>query len=189
MNTKLSRLLWFLGLFSALLCTAGCSGNSAASSSATQVDSYAQSLWDSRVSSIGNNSAVSSLLSQLGVESRLGTFTMALQTDTEPYTLTLRFDQAPENTAAFPDQFHYYANLLLALIDNCGQVSCTYPAAGNAPDVSLSWTPQNAKKALKLDVKDCGQSAAGIRTLLETIRSVNQDNPNVMTFYSETEPS
>lgn len=188
MNKKHFRILWISGLIAALLCTAGCSGTGTASSSA-QTDSYAQSLWNSRVSAIGNNSAVISLLSQLGIESRMGSFTIALQTDKEPYTLTLHFDQAPENAEAFSDQFHYYANLLLALIDNCGQVSCTYPAAGSQPAISLSWTPQNAKDALKLDVKTCGNSAKGIQTLLNTIRSVNQDNPNIMAFYSDKEQS
>ena len=104
-NTKLRRLLWLAtALADLVLSAAGCSGGDSAASSAP-TDSYAQSLYNSRVQYIGDNAAVGSLLSQLGVDNRMGAFTMELQTKDKPYGLTLHFEQAPEDATAFSDQF------------------------------------------------------------------------------------
>lgn len=183
-SRKPFRLLWLVTALATLVIgISGCSDSPPASSSEL-AESYAQSLYNSQVHYIGDNADVSSLLSQLGVENRLGTFTIELQTKEEPYILTLHFDQLPEDTKAFCDQFYnYYANLLLALIDNCGQVSCTYP--DNGVLVTLDWTAQEASDSLNLDMKACGDSPEDIAVLLDTIRTVYADHPNVMELYQE----
>ena len=183
-RTKPFRLLWLIPALAALvLSIPGCSDSTPASS-AELAQSYAQSLYNSRVQYIGDNADVGSLLSQLGVDNRLGTFTMELQTKEEPYGLTLHFDQAPENTAAFTDQFYYYADLLLALIDNCGQVSCSYPNGDTL--VNLDWTSQEASDSLNVDIKSCGSSPEGVAALLDAIQTVYADNPNIMAFYQDS---
>lgn len=56
-NTKLRRLLWLATALAVLvLSAAGCSGGDSAASSAP-TDSYAQSLYNSRVQYIGDNAA------------------------------------------------------------------------------------------------------------------------------------
>lgn len=178
------RLLWLTTALAALiLSVSGCS-DSAPASSAEMAQSYAQSLYNSQIQYIGDNAAVSSLLSQLGVENRLGTFTIELETTEEPYGLILHFDQLPEDIDVFTDQFYYYADLLLALIDNCGQVSCTYPN-GDAL-VNLIWTTQQAGDSLNVDLKSCAGSPEDVAALLDTIRTVYADNPNIMEFYQES---
>ena len=63
MNTKSFRFLWLPTLVAALLLSiAGCSGSNGTSSSTNITNSYAQSLWASRVEYIGDNAAVGSLL-------------------------------------------------------------------------------------------------------------------------------
>lgn len=188
MNTQSLRFFWLPGLIAALLFgTTGCSGGELSSTSANSLDAYAQSLYNSQVQYIGDNSAVGSLLSQLGVSNRMGTFNMELQTSTEPYELTLHFDQAPEDASVFTDQFHYYADLLLALIDNCGQVNCTYSDPDGQGDETLHWTIQDANDTLALDIKTCTDDADGVHTLLNTIREKNQNNATIMAFYGEGE--
>ena len=185
-NTKLRRLLWLATALAVLvLSAAGCSGGDSAASSAP-TDSYAQSLYNSRVQYIGDNAAVGSLLSQLGVDNRMGAFTMELQTKDKPYGLTLHFEQAPEDATAFSDQFQYYGNLLLALIDNCGQVSCTYPTSESSASHTMTWTAEDAHTSLDTDVKACGGSAEGVAALLDTIRTVYRDNPNIQAVYQDT---
>ena len=184
-HTKPFRLLWLVTALAILaLSVPGCSDNSAPASSAEMAESYAQSLYNSRVQYIGDNADVGSLLSQLGVDNRLGTFTMELQTKEEPYSLTLHFDQLPEDIDVFTDQFYYYADLLLALIDNCGQVKCSYPNGGAL--VNLIWTTQEASDSLNVDIKSCASSPEDVAALLDTIRTVYADNPNIMAFYQES---
>lgn len=100
-NTKLRACLAATALAVLVLSAAGCSGGDSAASSAP-TDSYAQSLYNSRVQYIGVNAAVGSLLSQLGVDNRMGAFTMELQTKDKPYGLTLHFEQAPRTQRLFP---------------------------------------------------------------------------------------
>lgn len=78
-SRKPFRLLWLVTALATLVIgISGCSDSPPASSSEL-AESYAQSLYNSRVHYIGDNADVSSLLSQLGVENRLGTFTIELQ--------------------------------------------------------------------------------------------------------------
>lgn len=69
------------------------------------------------------------------------------------------------------------------MIDNCGQVNCTYP--DNGVLVTLDWTAQEASDSLNLDMKACGDSPEDIAVLLDTIRTVYADHPNVMELYQE----
>ena len=83
-NTKLRRLLWLATALAVLvLSAAGCSGGDSAASSAP-TDSYAQSLYNSRVQYIGDNAAVGSLLSQLGVDNRMGALLWSCKPRTSP---------------------------------------------------------------------------------------------------------
>ena len=166
-----------------LLCLTGCGSGGTNGDSTMGEATYAQSLYDSRISYVGDNAAVASLLSQMGVNNRMGDYTLELQTDSEPYSVTLHFQQTPENEQAFADQFEYYAVLTLALIDNCDEVRCTYPT--DSGDHSLSWNMQQADEHLKLNVDACGESADGVANLLDTIRETHQGNQNMMDFFEE----
>ena len=67
------------------------------------------------------------LLNVLHME-ELVDFSIELQTDAEPDTLTLIFPDEPEDTARWNLKMEKKAVLLLALIENAGQIEWNHPA-------------------------------------------------------------
>ena len=183
-TNTLRPLRLFSGLVALLLCLTGCSGGSAGSSYSEA--SYAQSLYNSRVASVEDSAGMNSLFSQLGIESRMGPFTTELEKrEDASNTLTLKFQQVPEDTNVFQDQFEYYAVLILALVGDCGQVRGTCPSADGSDSRSMEWDLKQASDRLNLDVASSGRSADGIATLLDTIRSAHGDNANFAALYED----
>lgn len=90
----------------------------------------AQELYEAANPYVGDASANGSLLGVIGMYTgglNLP-FTTELQTAKEPYTITLHFEEKPEEAKVFKS-----AILFLALTKNCGEVRWDYP--GDAADV------------------------------------------------------
>lgn len=84
-------------------------------------------IFASKISYIGDAPGVMELLNVLHME-ELGDFSIELQTDAEPYTLTLIFQDEPEDMARWNLKMEKKAILLLALIENAGQIEWNHPA-------------------------------------------------------------
>lgn len=102
-------------LLTGLLCFSGCG---------TQTQN--SDLYDSRVEFIGDASSVGHLIDQLQYGA-YGDYTIALQTDKEPYGLTISYEKAPNDPEAFAKDMEKKACLLFALIDNLGEVYWDFP--------------------------------------------------------------
>lgn len=92
--------------------------------------SAAQELYEAANPYVGDASANGNLLNVIGMYTG-GLdmpFTTELQTAKEPYTITLHFEEKPEETKVFKS-----AILFLALTENCDEVCWDYP--GDATDV------------------------------------------------------
>lgn len=173
---------FFAVLLVLLLCLAGCSGGGFADS-----HTYAQSLYDSRVATVEDSAGLNCLFSQLGIESRMGPFTTELERKEDgSNALVLKFQQVPEDTDVFKDQFEYYSVLLLALVDNCGQVRLTYPSVDGADSSSMDWNVQQVNDHLDVNLDSSSRSADGIASLLDAIRSAHSDSANFAAFYEDT---
>ena len=163
------------------LCLTGCSGGSGVSS--TNEDAYSETLYANRVTIFSDTAAVETLLAQMGISDRMGTYTIEANSSEQPYTLTLHFAQTPKDSKVFADQFEYYAALLLALVDNCGLVRGIYPSGSDTR--SAEWTTQQLNDRLNVNIVRCGKSAEGVATLLDTIHSTHAGNKNFAVFFEE----
>ena len=92
----------------------------------------AQELYDLRNPYIGDASADSALLNALNIKENLGSFTIKLETQAEPYILRLNFADEITDATMFNTAMNAYAMLLLALIDNASEIQWCY----NYTDVS-----------------------------------------------------
>ena len=136
------------------------------------VSAAVQDLYALKNPYIGDAPADQRLLEALGV-GKLGAYTMELQTEKEPYVLAIRFAEKPENPDALDGKMCEYGNLLLALIENCGEVQWSYPGEENGEEIwyTFYWNPENCHMT-PMPVKECGQSADKLEKLIEYQGSV-----------------
>ena len=91
--------------------------------------SEAQKLYDLQTPYIGDHTAVLHLLEAMNLYSELGGYKIELQTEREPYGLTLHFDNDGWSGAYFQAKdplMKRYAVLLMALVENLDEVSWVY---------------------------------------------------------------
>ena len=154
----------------------------------TEISADAWALYQAQTPYVGNNSAVGRVLA--AVDTWYGPYieyTISLQTDQEPYGLTIHFDDVTAHILgagkSIDDRMYAVAPALLALIGNLGQVQWTY-AAPDGTAVTRSVTLEEVDAALPdwiaaydLDagadwtapesVKDYAASPAALQRLLE----------------------
>ncbi len=110
------------------------------------------------------------LLVSMGIYTKLGDFTTQRHTMKEPYGITLYFKNPvdEEDRAEFNGMMTSYAYVLLALIENCGEVSWSYPDNVNEEDAEIKGFVNlaDAKKFLGKDVKTYAESAVTVQELL-----------------------
>lgn len=95
-------------------------------SDGTVTGRMANELYRARNPYIGNMSANGRIAGALGIAKELGDFHNELQTSSQPYGWTLDFEDGVLNSAAFEEKMKAYSCVLIALIDNLGQVSWNY---------------------------------------------------------------
>jgi hypothetical protein len=146
------------GVVAALLCAvvlSGCAGRSAESGDTT---SRTQALWSSRTTYVGDSSGVVALVRQIGPGPE-GTYSVALQTATPPYALTLDFHRVDK---PFPDtNFAEPATLLLGLVDNLEKVRFTHDGQ------EYSLTAAQASTSLGYDVKELGRNQRTLTSFID----------------------
>ena len=120
---------------------------------------------------VGDISALNRVAAAMNIQSGCGPYTNSLQTSHEPYGWTLEFSNVyTEKQAAWLDETmeHDLAPLMLALVDNLGEVSWTYrtqDSALQARTVTLS----QVNEALPRPVKDYAASPAEFQQLLDLL--------------------
>ena len=98
----------------------------------------------------GNAPALGAIASELGIEALCGPFTMELQTAAEPYGWTLHFSEPMGDVegSKLNSKMMDHALLMLALVENLGQVSWTWAdEAGEMHQQTVTW---DAVKKIKL---------------------------------------
>lgn len=136
--------------------------------------SYAMKLYQSRNRYIGDAPANGRILGLLGISYSMGDFTTMLKTDKEPYILRMRFSHQPDNKEEFNRAMENYADILLALIQNSGEIQWSYPESvnGKLTEKIYRCTAQDASKSLDIDnIKDYGKSVTKVQKLLELIKN------------------
>ena len=90
----------------------------------------ADTLYALKTPYIGSVPACGAILQELNVGEVLGPYTLELQTDTEPYGITLHTDRSfgafQEERDAYLDYISQVGWLFLALVDNAGRFTVTY---------------------------------------------------------------
>lgn len=157
----------------------------------TEISADAWALYQAQTPYVGNNSAVGRVLA--AVDTWYGPpivdYTISLQTSSEPYGLTIHFDDVTAHILgagkSIDDRMYAVAPTLLALIGNLGQVQWTY-AAPDGTAVTRSVTLEEVDAALPdwiaaydLDagadwtapesVKDYAASPAAVQQLIDLI--------------------
>jgi hypothetical protein len=81
----------------------------------------AEQLFSLKNPYIGNASANGAILEALAI-SNLGKYKFALETDTNPYTLTINFSEISVTEEVLNSKMEQYALILLALIENADEI-------------------------------------------------------------------
>lgn len=147
----------------------------------TNIDACTTALFSKKTPYVGNASAVGALLSDLSFwYGPLDTYTLSLQTSSQPYGLLMDFSQGTVNAAELRQQMRTVSTLLLALVENLEQVSwrCTVDGVVQTHTVSLEETNAMVKEMVKAynaalninmepleSVKDYAASAAALQQL------------------------
>ncbi len=120
-----------------------------------------QALYDARVKYVGNNSEVGNLLNKLQLN-RFGVYTIALETEKEPYGLIVNFsdihisaDLLKYREKGQVDEAYY----ILALVENLDYVEVRFEA------YNLRMTVEEANAFVNGNIKDYGQSLQKLEEL------------------------
>lgn len=138
-------------------------------SDGTILTAKAQNLYKHKNPYIGGMPGNAALAGILEIYPTLGSFTNELQTSYEPYGWTLRFEHEvlPSNQTKFDSMMESYATVLLALIDNCGEITWTYQSGNES--VSKAYTLQDANERVEQDVKSFSVSPERVQELLNLL--------------------
>ncbi len=117
----------------------------------------AEALWSARTSYVGDSSKVATLVREVQPEDA-GAYTIALQTTSEPYGLTIEMTEVEDlEQTALTER----ATLLLGLVENLDEVSIA------AADDTYTLTSADASEGLGYDVKDLGRELNVLVTYLD----------------------
>ena len=136
------------------------------------ISSGTMDLYAAKTPYVGDISALNRVANALNIQSRCGSYLNSLKTAQEPYGWTLEFsDVYSEKQAAWLDETmeHDLAPLMLALVDNLGEVSWTYRTQDGALQTRTVTLPQ-ISEALPRPVKDYAASPAQLQQLCDLLQ-------------------
>jgi len=152
--------------------------------SSRYISAYAQALYDSRNSYIGDASADEKLVGAIEISKELGGYTIELETEKEPYILRIVFSDEVADTVTIEDTMNKNSMLLLALIENASEVQWQYnfmdKNMGGIISRTGSLSIDDASALADGDIKSFGQSASQVQSLLNLMAS-NNSADNVTT--------
>ena len=136
------------------------------------ISSGTMDLYAAKTPYVGDMPALNRVANALNIQSRCGSYLNSLKTAQEPYGWTLEFsDVYTEKQAAWLDETmeHDLAPLMLALVDNLGEVSWTYRTQDGALQTRTVTLPQ-VNEALPRPVKDYAASPAQLQQLCDLLQ-------------------
>ena len=134
--------------------------------SKSEESSFAAELYAAKNPYIENTSADNDLARRVGLGD-YGKFTLDVQDDTHPYTLMIRYMYLDADTdeAAMDGNMVSAAAVLLALIEDCEQVSWSYPGADGV--VHSGVTTEYINETYDTDLKAAGDDEAAFSALCD----------------------
>ena len=129
-------------------------------------------LYETRTPYVGDMPALNRVATAMNIQSGCGPYTNSLQTSHEPYGWTLEFSNVyTEKQAAWLDETMEYdlAPLMMALVENLGEVSWTYRTQDSALQ-TRTVTLSQVNETLPRPVKDYAASPADPQHLLDLLR-------------------
>ncbi|MCI1958667.1 MAG: DUF4825 domain-containing protein [Clostridia bacterium] len=138
-------------------------------SSGKMITALANKLYSIRNPYIGDMPANGEISEALGICKNFGNYTNSLQTTKEPYGWTLEFtgNVTKFNEAKFNSTMQSYACVLLAMIDNCGEISWNYVCDGKL--CTKTFTAKDARQMTGNDIKSYSSSAENVQNLLDLV--------------------
>lgn len=139
----------------------------------------AKELFAARNPYIGDISADQKIANLLGVGEKLGSYTNKLDTEEKegweyPYGWELIFDEPWKDAERRSEKMKNYAYALIALIDNCGEISWTYTTEDGkmhtesvtAADWKRDYPNDNINPGFRLELKDYSRYDYYVQSLL-----------------------
>ena len=137
------------------------------------ISSGTMDLYQTKTPYVGDISALDRVANALNIPGRCGSYLNSLQTSQEPYGWTLEFSDAySEETAARLNETmeQELALLMLALVDNLGEVSWTYRTQDGTLQ-TRTVTLAEANAGLSRSVKDYAASPAELQQLRDLLQN------------------
>ena len=124
-------------------------------------------VFNARHSYIGDMSANGRMAKALNMGNYLGGYTSELQTKKEPYgwKMILEKDIQTSQQRNREQRMKAYAYILLAGIENMGEMSYSYTVDGNAKSLTIS--QEDATAFAKQDIKECGKDILSLQALIK----------------------
>lgn len=144
-------------------------GGAVVKSDGSLISKMANELYEARNPYVGDMPANGRLAGILQIGERLGGFKSQLQTAAEPYRWELKHEDSVRNSAVFESRMKDYGCVLLALIDNLGEIAWTYTVETDhgAIERTTVLTVREASEYLEAPVKSFGESPEKVQELLD----------------------
>ncbi len=138
-------------------------------SDGTVITKKARELFENKNPYIGNMAANEKIAGTLGIYDSLGEYKNELHTTEEPFGWTFLFQKEvlSANQVKFDSIMESYGAALLALIDNCGEVTWTYTSGPQT--IKKTYTREEADKRLGRDIKSYAESPEKVQELLDLL--------------------
>ena len=137
------------------------------------ISSGTMDLYQTKTPYVGDISALDRVANALNIPGRCGSYLNSLQTSQEPYGWTLEFSDAysEEKAARLNETMEQeLAPLMLALVDNLGEVSWTYRTQDGTLQ-TRTVTLAEANAGLSRSVKDYAASPAELQQLRDLLQN------------------
>lgn len=131
------------------------------------IEKMAQELYGAQNIYLGDMSSNGKIADILGIDSKLGDYINELQTKKEPYGWNFKFSEeiSKNNEIKFNACMESYSYVLLALVENCGEISWTYSIDGKLSIEKITET--DASETLGRDIKEYSKSVEQVQKLLD----------------------
>lgn len=132
-----------------------------------RISPIASAVYNSRHPYVGDMPANGKSIIAMDMVNQLGNFRNQLQTASEPYgwTMTLETEIEISRQEQKEQEMRGYAYLLLAVIDNLGEVSFEYYTDGQMHTVSVNL--EEASEFAGEDIKACGRDVVKLQKLVD----------------------
>ena len=137
----------------------------------TVISKLANDLYSAKNLYLGDMTADGKLAQLLGLHNTLGDFENELQTANPPFGWTLTFQKSVSNSAVFQEQAKKYSCVLMALIENLGEIRWDYTVEleDRAAKRSYAMTAEECSEYAGAPIKEFAKSAEKVEELLERL--------------------